>query len=96
MEIPLGKSVEYGLIVGREYTVPEEHIDVRTIARIITSRAVIAPYQIAMILSLARRYMLPIHRVLGFFLPRPIMNRLEKYGYETLIPEDTQREIISD
>ncbi len=89
VEIPLGKGKEYGLVVGIEDTVPEEHIEVRAIDRIITKRAIIAHYQIGMILSLARRYMLPLHRVLGFFLPRPVINRLEKYGYESLISEDT-------
>lgn len=37
-----------------------------------------------MILSLAKRYMLPIHRVLQIWLNRPIMSRLEKKQYSQL------------
>ena len=86
-DIPLGKSRENGLIVWSS----DENIwdiqDVKTIHGMITSRTVIAPYQIDMIVFLARRYMIPIHRVLGFFLTRPIIQRLEKYWYDTLIED---------
>ncbi|MBP9779152.1 hypothetical protein KBD33_00845 [Candidatus Gracilibacteria bacterium] len=87
--IPLGKGQELGLIVGISEENTEMREDIKTILQVITKRTVIAPYQIDMILFLARRYMIPIHRVLGFFLTQPILKRLEKYGYD-ILSETTQ------
>jgi hypothetical protein len=44
----------------------------------------LAPYQITMIITLTKRYMLPIHRVLAIWLTRPIISRLEKKQYSQL------------
>jgi hypothetical protein len=44
----------------------------------------LAPYQVTMIIELAKRYMLPIHRVLAIFVTRPILSRLEKKEYNQL------------
>jgi primosomal protein N' len=92
LEIPLWKSQEYGLLVWTS----EENLwdiqDVKTILRVITDRTVIEPYQIDMIISLSRRYMIPIHRVLGFFLTKPTLKRLEKYGYNLIWKKGNQLE----
>ncbi len=55
------------------------------VERIVSKRTIIEPYQIKIIQSIATTYFLPIHRVLGFFLSRPLMKRLEKYGYDELL-----------
>jgi primosomal protein N' len=92
--IPLGKWQELWLIVWISEENLEMREDIRTILQVITKRTVIAPYQIDMILFLSRRYMLPIHRVLGFFLTQPTLKRLEKYGYD-ILSETTQASQLS-
>lgn len=43
-----------------------------------------------MIESLSEKYMIPIHRVLGMFLSKPILQRMEKKDYTVL--DDTRSE----
>ncbi len=85
VEIPLGKWGEYGLLVWETVAPENPWIEVREIWKIITKRTVIEPYQIEMIYAISQKYMLPIHRVLAFFLPNPVIKRLEKYGYDILL-----------
>ncbi len=91
LEIPLWKWQEYGLLVWISEENLSEIQEIKTILRVVTNRTVIGPYQIDMIISLARQYMIPIHRVLGFFLTKPIINRLEKYGYDLIWDDETMR-----
>lgn len=81
VEIPYGKNIELWLIVGQFESAPETHLEIRNLEKIVTERAVIAPYQIEVIVSIAKKYMLPIHRVLSFFITRPILQRLIKYNF---------------
>ncbi len=81
VEIPVGRYVEYGIVTAIIDTVSDPEMLLKPIIRIITSKPVLAPYQISIILSIAARYLIPIHRVLGFFLIRPVLNRLEKKGF---------------
>jgi hypothetical protein len=37
--------------------------------------------------------MIPVHRILGIFLPRPVLSRLEKKNYEQLSIIPTKNEI---
>jgi primosomal protein N' len=83
VEIPLGKWIETGFIAGFTDEVPE-HIETKSITNVICSTPILAPYQLYLIESLAKRYMLPIHRVLGFFLTRPVISRLERTNFGTL------------
>lgn len=84
VEIPLRNTLEYGIVVGFRQTAPE-NMEIRDISRIITSKEVLAPYQIALILEISAKYLIPIHRVLGFFLSKAVVKRLEKKNYEQLI-----------
>jgi hypothetical protein len=62
----------------------EAYMRIRSVSRIITNKRLLAPYQIDMIIAISRRYMLAIHRVLGIFLTRPILSRLERKQYDQL------------
>lgn len=84
MEITVGKHMEYGIYAG-EYRDMLPKSEIKNIERIVAKRTIIEPYQIEIIQYLAKTYFLPIHRVLGFFLSRPLMKRLEKYGYDVLL-----------
>lgn len=84
VEITVGKHQEYGIYVWiYDGTLPGGEI--KHVERIVSKRTIIEPYQIEIIQSIAATYFLPIHRVLGFFLSRPLMKRLEKYGYDALL-----------
>lgn len=82
-EIPLGKNIEYGVVAGFTETTPENY-EIKSIVQVICNTPLLAPYQIEVILKISKRYMIPIHRVLGFFLPRPVLARLEKNNFGDL------------
>jgi len=83
VEIPMRNSLEYGIVVGFRQAAPE-NMEIRDISQIITSKEVLAPYQIALILEISAKYLIPIHRVLGFFLSRAVIKRLEKKDFEQI------------
>jgi primosomal protein N' len=98
VEIPYGNNIENG-IVTKIYTdspidiQSEAHTRIKKIIRIITTRIILAPYQIDMICTISARYMISIHRVLAIFLPRPLLTRLERKNYEQL--ENSKKPITS-
>lgn len=85
--IPYGKDEDKGMVTAL-YQQDEIDItvipDIRTIVAVVTHQSLLATYQIRMIERISERYMIPIHRVLGIFLPRPVLKRLEKKNYEVL------------
>ena len=90
VEIPYGKNLEFWIISGIYEDSPidtqsESFERIKTIHRIITEKQLLDIYQIELILKIAKKYMIPIHRILGIFLPRPVLSRLEKKNYEQLI-----------
>ena len=104
VEIPYGNSIENGIITKIYIDSPiniasEAHTRIKTITRIVTPRIILAQYQIDMVCAISARYMIPIHRVLAIFLPRPILTRLERKNYEqlenslTTIHPDQQRKL---
>ncbi len=66
----------------------EAYTRMRSMGRIMTDKTILASYQIDMIIMIASRYMIPIHRVLAIFLTRPILSRLEKKNYEQIEEND--------
>lgn len=83
VEIPVRSATEYGIVVGfREY--PPEHMELKDIIRVVTDKEILAPYQISLILEISARYLIPIHRVLGFFLSKSVIKRLEKKEFEQI------------
>jgi primosomal protein N' len=83
VEIPVRNSVEYGIVVGfRESS--SDGMELRDIIRVVTNTEILAPYQLALILEISARYLIPIHRVLGFFLSKAVLKRLEKKNYEQI------------
>ena len=89
VEIPYGNKLENGIVTEIHIECPidqasEAYMRIKAINRIITEKTLLAPYQIEMIIAIAKRYMLPVHRVLAIFLSRPILTRLERKEYEQL------------
>jgi primosomal protein N' len=95
VEIPYGKNIETGIVAGIFDNFEIDFAkDIKPIGGIVTEKAILAPYQFEMIEAISRRYMIPIHRVLQIFLPRPVLTRLEKKNFETLVenaPKNQQR-----
>lgn len=94
VEIPYGNLCENGIIAWIYSDSPidpmsESFSRIKTIQRVITSKKLIAPYQVNMICEISSRYMIPIHRILGIFLPKPIFSRLEKKNYEQIKNQET-------
>lgn len=83
VEIPVGNNIEYGIVADMPVDAPLGK-EIKSIVQVICSTPLLERYQIHMIHRIARHYMLPIHRVLGFFLPRPILRRLEKSNFSDL------------
>jgi primosomal protein N' len=87
--IPYGSRIEHGLIAELHEVSPidtesEAYARIKSVISVVTMKPLLAPYQITMILSLAQRYMLPIHRVLQIWLTRPVLSRLEKKQYSQI------------
>ena len=77
VEIPVRNSTEYWVVIWfREYA--PENMELKDIIQVITSKKILAAYQIAMIMEISMRYLIPIHRVLGFFLSKTVIKRLLK------------------
>ncbi len=92
IEIPYGNNLEHGIIAQIHTVCPidetsESYARIKPISRVITNKILLAPYQIDMIVAIATRYMIPIHRVLAVFLTRPILSRLERKNYEQIEEE---------
>jgi len=81
VEIPVRNALEDGIVVVFRKAAPEG-MELKDITSVIPSKAVLAPYQIALILEISSKYLIPIHRVLGFFLSKAVVKRLEKKNYE--------------
>lgn len=62
-------ETEYGVVVGRRESAPEG-MEIRDIVRVVTLVPLLAAYQIALILEISSKYLIPIHRVLGFFVSK--------------------------
>ena len=90
IEIPMRSTTEYGIVVGfREY--PSDGMELKDIIRIVTSKEILAPYQVALIIDISAKYLIPIHRVLGFFLSKNTLKRLEKKNFEQIIESNTEQ-----
>jgi len=94
VEIPVRNALEYGIVVGFRQAAPE-NMEIRDISRIITSKAVLAPYPIALILEISAKYLIPIHRVLGFFLSKAVVKRLEKKNYEQIVLVEPRSQVLN-
>lgn len=100
VEIPMRSSTEYWVVIWfREYA--PENMELKDIVQVITSKQILAMYQIALIMEISMRYLIPIHRVLGFFLSKTVIKRLLKKeflqidtGNETAQNQWTVEEIV--
>lgn len=82
IKIPYGKKQIYGIIA---YIHEEKSInitpEIKEVIDIIHPHPLLAEYQIPLLMKIAQKYALAIHRVLGISLPKPLLNRLEKYNF---------------
>lgn len=76
-------ATEYGIVVWNRETAPEG-MEIRDIIRVVTPLPFLAPYQVALILEISMKYLIPIHRVLGFFVSKWVLKRLEKKNFDQL------------
>lgn len=83
--IPLWKN-DIFWIVARTDGVPVPWIEIREVLSVVHPQPLLAPYQIELIEQISQKYMLPIHRVLQWFFPRPIELRLQKKWFDILLP----------
>jgi primosomal protein N' len=94
VEIPMRHEKEYGVVVGRRETAPVD-MEIRDIVRIVSEEPLLASYQIALILEISAKYLIPIHRVLSFFVSKWVLKRLEKKNFEQLVPQPYSHPTIS-
>ena len=89
VEIPFGKNIDTGIIASIEPSIPAgfDPESIKPILRVIASIELLSLPQISMILAIAHRYFIPLHRVLRMFLPAPLLSRLDKKNY-ILNPSD--------
>jgi hypothetical protein len=82
------------IVVSKDTPLPENISveDIRAIIRVTASVEIIAPYMISMILEIAGRYLLLIHKVASLFLPAPLLSRLDKKNYILAINEFWKQE----
>ena len=81
VEIPLGRYVVKGIIASRDITLDPSIGEIRPIMAVISSVPLISDSMVDMVIRIARRYSLPIHKVLSLFLPAPLLSRLDKKNY---------------
>jgi len=60
-------------------------LEIKSIIEIQCSFPLLSYYQIVLIQNLSSRYFLPIHKVVNFFLPKFILNRLEKNSFQDIL-----------
>jgi hypothetical protein len=70
-------------------------MEIRDIIRVVASLPLLAPYQVALILEISMKYLIPIHRVLGFFLSKTVIKRLKKKDFEQLDSQPSSYRTIS-
>ena len=83
VEIPFGNNIDTGIITGIDGEIPQgfDPENIKPIHQVIASIELISLSQISMILAIAHRYFIPLHRVLKMFLPTPLLSRLDKKNY---------------
>lgn len=83
VEIPIGKHTVSGIVAEVGITLPADLTieDIRAIVCVIASIEIMSPSLISMIVSIADRYFLLIHKVASMCLPAPLLSRLDKKNY---------------
>ncbi len=83
VEIAIGVYTEKWIIASIEETPPSDiPLDsIRPIIAVISGVSVLAPYVLTMIVTIAERYALPIHKALSLFFSVPLQSRLDKRNY---------------
>lgn len=95
VEIPYGTSEQIGIVAGFFWDIDVwDNTKIKNINATISSKPLLASYQFAMIESISRRYMIPIHRILQIFLSRPVYNRLHKKDFEQILEHQESRQSV--
>lgn len=81
VSIPLREDVTEGIVARIAECPAECPIDqLKEICSILDPEPILTSWQIGAILSYAEKHAIHIHKVLSFFLPAPVRNRITKYG----------------
>ncbi len=82
-EVPIGNAIDTGIIAKILDILPEglAHTEIKPVITILSSTSVFSQIQIDLILELARRYCIPIHRIASLFFPSALRTRLDKRNY---------------
>lgn len=85
VKIPYWKEEIHWIVANLNLDfVNSENIEIKNISEIISEIPILSEYQINLIIKISKKYLLAIHRVLGIFLPTPIIKRLYKKWFGIL------------
>jgi len=93
VSLPIKNSISYW-IVSQIIKNETYDMEIKSIIDILCSFPILSQYQIKSIISLSSKYFLPIHKVLNLFLPKFILNRLEKNAFQDIVWIDNPKNDI--
>ncbi|MDD5213829.1 MAG: DEAD/DEAH box helicase family protein [Candidatus Gracilibacteria bacterium] len=82
VEIPFGKQIIKAVIVDIFDNFNDETISLKPIVSVVYDFPIIKDYQIELIKWMATYYFSLVHQVLGIFLPRNLLEKIEKKKFE--------------
>ena len=82
-EVPIGNAIDTGIIANILDSIPEAlaHTEIKPIIRVLATTPIFARVQIELMLELARRYCIAVHRIASLFFPSALRTRLDKRNY---------------
>lgn len=90
VKIPYGKTEILWIVAKIFVENTETSLEIKEIIEVIDEKPILSEYQIETIIKISKKYFLAIHRVLGIFLPNPVIKRLYKKNF----PLSLSKEII--
>ncbi|MDD2566173.1 MAG: hypothetical protein PHZ26_02605 [Candidatus Gracilibacteria bacterium] len=85
VSIPIKNKISHGIVSGIFKTSDIGTQEIKSIVEVLCSFSLLNKYQIEIIFDLSAKYFLPIHKVLNLFLPKFILNRLEKNSFQDIL-----------
>lgn len=85
VSIPIKNKISYWIVSGIFKTSDFWTQEIKSIIEVLCSFPLLNKYQIDTIFDLSAKYFLPIHKVLNLFLPKFILNRLEKNSFQDIL-----------
>lgn len=85
VSIPIKNKISHWIVSGIFKTSDIWTQEIKSIVEVLCSFSLLNKYQIEIIFDLSAKYFLPIHKVLNLFLPKFILNRLEKNSFQDIL-----------